>query len=64
MPSPHIVRILKINYITHNVKSFTIDKPNVSTSAEDVASDVAGSLVKQAEEEAKRPELKKKLVLL
>ncbi len=27
MPAPHIVRILKTNFITHNVKSFIINKP-------------------------------------
>lgn len=32
----------------------TIDKPSISTSAEDVAADIANSAIKQAEEEAKR----------
>ncbi len=27
MTAPHIVRILKTNFVTHDVKSFTIDKP-------------------------------------
>ncbi len=27
MKSPYIVKILKINFVTHNVKSFTLEKP-------------------------------------
>ena len=28
MPAPHIVRILKTDFITHDIKSFTINKPD------------------------------------
>ena len=39
--------------VTANIGG-TIDKPKISTSAQDIASDVAKDVIKQAEEEAKR----------
>jgi len=49
------VKVIIADKITINANiGGTIDKPSVSTSAEDVASDIASSAIKQAEEEAKR----------
>ncbi|MEN8194079.1 MAG: AsmA-like C-terminal region-containing protein [Bacteroidota bacterium] len=49
------VNVVTADKIKVNAKiGGTIDKPKVSTSAEDVVSDVASSAIKQAEEEAKK----------